>query len=283
MASWRETVAGYSGVVAGAFIVAVGLDLLLVPNRIAPGGVSGLATVLHYALAVPVGFAMLAINVPLFVISIKLIGLRFGLRSFIGTLACSFFVDYLEPFLTPLTADLLLATVYGGLIVGVGAGITIRAGGSTGGTDLAAQILKKYTGLSVGRALLIVDGAVIVAAGFVFGPELAMWGLVGELVTVMTVDLLLEGRSIAKIAFIISARPREIAAMVLRDMDRGATALAGRGMYSGIDREVLFVIVSGPEIGTLRRIVHSLDPQAFMVITDARDVLGEGFRTSSVG
>ncbi len=283
MVAWRKAAAGYAGVAAGAFIVALGLDWLLVPNRIAAGGVSGLATVLHYLAGVPVGLAMLVINVPLFLLGIRLIGLRFGLKSVVGTLVTSLFVDLLAPFLQPLTTDPVLASVYGGLIAGLGSGLTIRAGGSTGGTDLAAQLVNKVTNISVGRALLIVDGFVILLAGIVFNPELALWGLLGELLTVSTIDLMLAGRSVAKVAFIVSLASPAIARRVIQEMDRGVTALQGRGMYSGQEREVLFVIVANQEIESLRRIVHSADPQAFMVISDAYDVLGEGFRKTSAG
>ncbi|HHW09464.1 MAG TPA: YitT family protein [Firmicutes bacterium] len=278
---WRRQAMAYAGVTLGALLVAIGLDWLLVPNKIAAGGVSGLATVLHHLFRWPVGVTMLAINIPLFAAALKVKGLDFGIKSLLGAVLTSIFVDLFAPWAAPVTTDPALASFYGGVIIGVGAGLTIRAGGSTGGTDLAAQLLHRYTNLSVGRALLIVDGVVILCAGLVFHAELALWALIAVFLTTKTLDLVQEGRSVAKMAFIISDHAKEIAAKVLREMDRGVTALQGRGMYSGQDREVLLVIVSGSEIDFLRQVVQICDPRAFVVITDAFDVLGEGFRTHS--
>lgn len=279
----RKVATSYAGVLAGALLVALGLDLLLVPNRIAAGGASGLATIFHHLLGVPVGVTMLVINIPLFLLSIKIIGLRFGVKSVLGTISTSLFTDLLAQFTTPVTSEPVLASVYGGLFVGLGVGLTIRFGGSTGGTDLASQLLRQLTGIRVGRGLLLVDGVVIILAGIAFNPELALWALLSVFITSKTIDLLLEGRSVAKVAFIISQQPQAIAAAVLHDMDRGVTSLAGRGMYSGQEKQVLFVIVGRHEIELLRSIVYALDKRAFVVISDAHDVLGEGFQPIPAG
>jgi uncharacterized membrane-anchored protein YitT (DUF2179 family) len=278
MSRYRHVAASYAGIITGALLVALGLDWLLVPNRIVGGGASGLATIFYHLTGAPVGLSMMIINIPLFLLSIKIIGLRFGLKSVLGILSTSLFVDLLAPILTPITHEPVLASVYGGLIVGLGVGLTIRFGGSTGGTDMASQLLHRLTGLRVGRGLLLVDGLIIILAGIVFNPELALWSLLSVLITSKAIDLLLEGRSVAKVAFIISQQPQAIAAAILRDMDRGVTALAGRGMYSGQEKQVLFVIVGRHEIELLRSIVYSMDKRAFVVISDAHDVLGEGFQ-----
>lgn len=278
MGNVRRIIVNNLGIIAGSALVALALDWFLVPNRIAAGGVSGLATVTHYVFGWPVGATMLAVNLPLFAASIKVFGLRFGLGTIVGTVTTSVLVDVLAPFLQPLTQDAALAAIYGGVLAGIGIGVTFRFGGSTGGTDMAARLLNRYTALSVGRSLLVFDGLVIALAGIVFNAELALYAFLSVFVTGKAIDVLQEGSSYAKGAFIISQRSGEIGQAILQQLDRGATALKGRGLYTQEDRDVLFVIVARHEIHQLRQLVHRLDPRAFMVITDVSEVLGEGFR-----
>jgi len=273
----------YIGVAAGSALVALALDWFLVPNKIAAGGVSGFATVLHYVFGWPVGVVMLAVNAPLFVLSIRYVGLRFGVKTIFGTVVTSVLVDVLAPFLSPLTRDPVLAAIYGGVLAGIGIGVTFRYGGSTGGTDMAARLLHRFTGIGVGRSLLIFDGFVILLAGIVFNPELALYAFLSVFVTSKAIDVIQEGSSYAKGAFIISEKAGEIGDRILRELDRGVTALKGKGLYTQSDREVLFVIVSRQEIHALSKLVHSVDPRAFMVITDVSDVLGEGFKMYEAG
>ncbi len=230
----------YIGVAAGSALVALALDWFLVPNKIAAGGVSGFATVLHYVFGWPVGVVMLAVNAPLFVLSIRYVGLRFGVKTIFGTVVTSVLVDVLAPFLSPLTRDPVLAAIYGGVLAGIGIGVTFRYGGSTGGTDMAARLLHRFTGISVGRSLLIFDGFVILLAGIVFNPELALYAFLSVFVTSKAIDVIQEGSSYAKGAFIISEKAGEIGDRILRELDRGVTALKGKGLYTQSDREVLF-------------------------------------------
>ncbi len=276
--SWRRLAVEWGTLVAGAFATALALDWFLVPNRIAAGGVSGLATVLYHVFGLPVGITMFAINVPLFLLSLRVLGTQFGLKTVVGTVLTSAFVDGLAPYLRPLTENPFLASLYGGALAGLGIGLTFRAGGSTGGTDMAAQVLHRFLRLSPGKALLAADALVILLAGLVFSPELALWAFLSVFVTTKAIDLVQEGRAYAKGAFIIARDPQQVGQAVLRELDRGATALKGRGMYTGLERDVLFVVVAPWELQRLREIVHRIDPQAFMVITDVFDVLGEGFR-----
>lgn len=278
MGNVRRAIVNIFGIVFGSALVALALDWFLVPNRIAAGGVSGLATVTYHLFGWPVGMTMLAVNLPLFVAGIKVFGLRFGLGTIVGTVATSVLVDVLAPVLQPLTQDAALASLYGGLLAGVGIGITFRFGGSTGGTDMAARLLSHYTAISVGRSLLVFDGLVIALAGLVFNAELALYAFLSVFVTGKAIDVVQEGSSYAKGAFIISKRSKEIGDAILQQLDRGATALKGRGLYTKEDRDVLFVIVARHEIQQLRQLVHRHDPRAFMVITDVSEVLGEGFR-----
>lgn len=278
MGKARRLILDYSGIVLGSALVALALDWFLVPNRIAAGGVSGLATLIHYLFGWPVGMTMLGVNLPLFLVSVKVLGVRFGIKTLIGTVATAVLVDVLSPLLHPLTRDAALAAIYGGVLAGVGIGITFRFGGSTGGTDMAARLLNHYTAISVGRSLLIFDGIVIAMAAVAFNAELALYAFLSVFVTSKAIDVMQEGSSYAKGAFIISTRAKEIGEAILEQLERGATALKGRGLYTQEDRDVLFVIVSRNEIHQLRQLVHHHDSRAFMVITDVSDVLGEGFR-----
>lgn len=281
--SWRmravRALGEFWGVTSGVLLIALGLDLFLVPNKIAAGGVSGIATVLHYLTGVPVGMTMLALNIPLFLLGIYRLGLKFGFRSLYGTVSLSFLVDVLAPYLPVATRDPLLASVFGGVLVGLGLGIVFRYRGTTGGTDLAAAILRTYTGANVGQLLFLVDGLVVLSAGFTFRSwELAMYALITIFVTAWLVDLVQEGISYTKAFFIISARSDQIAQSVIKDLNRGATALKARGVYTGSPREVLLVVVNRTEVTRLKDLVYEIDPRAFMILADVHEVLGEGFK-----
>ncbi len=281
--SWRmravRALGEFWGVTSGVLLIALGLDLFLVPNKIAAGGVSGIATVLHYLTGVPVGMTMLALNIPLFLLGIYRLGLKFGFRSLYGTVSLSFLVDVLAPYLPVATRDPLLASVFGGVLVGLGLGIVFRYRGTTGGTDLAAAILRTYTGANVGQLLFLVDGLVVLSAGFTFRSwELAMYALITIFVTAWLVDLVQEGISYTKAFFIISTRSDQIAQSVIKDLNRGATALKARGVYTGSPREVLLVVVNRTEVTRLKDLVYEIDPRAFMILADVHEVLGEGFK-----
>lgn len=272
------TLRGYLGVLLGVAITAFGLTWFLIPSKIAAGGVSGLATVTYHVFNFPVGLTMLALNIPLFIASITVIGTMFGLRTLFGTVLISVFVDLFARWAVPITSDSLLAAIYGGVIIGIGLGIAFRSGGSTGGTDMAAQLISRFFPISVGTALLIVDGIVIALAGVVFGPELALYALISVFITTKTIDIVQEGKTYAKAAMIISNDNDKIAASILTNLQRGATALQGKGVFTGTDRDVLYVIITRSELTKLRKLVHEVDANAFLVISDVHEVLGEGFK-----
>ena len=275
---WQRWARDLAGMLAGSFLVAAGLVAFLIPNRIAAGGVSGLATIIHYLLHFPVGAVILALNVPLFLLSLRELGIPFGIRTLYGTLTLGIWVDVLTPYLKPLTQDLLLAAIYGGVAVGIGMGLVFRFRGSTGGTDLAARLLNKYVHISLGQSLLLIDFMVITAAGIVFSAELAMYALLSLFVSTQVIDLVQEGMGFAKAVYIISERTEEITRAIFRELDRGATSLKGRGLYTGRDREIILCVVSRAQITALKDLVYRIDPQAFVIVTDAREVLGEGFQ-----
>lgn len=263
----------------GVLLVALGLDLFLVPNKIAAGGVSGIATILHHLLGLPVGATMLALNVPLFLWCFWRLGLGVGFRSLLGTILLSAVVDGLVPFLPVLTTDPLLASLYGGVLCGLGLGLVFRAKGTTGGTDLAAMILQSYVGINVGQLLFLVDGAVVLSAGFAFrSPELAMYAIITIFLSAWVIDLVQEGISYTKAFLIISEKHKELARLILTELNRGATLWQGTGAYTGAPRVVLLAVVSRSEVTRLKEIVYRVDPRAFVILVDAHEVLGEGFK-----
>jgi uncharacterized membrane-anchored protein YitT (DUF2179 family) len=274
----RSSLVNYVGIAVGATITAAGLDLFLIPNKIAAGGVSGLATVIHYVANIPVGAVMLALNVPLFLLSVKQLGVRFGVNTLFGAVVLSIAIDVIARFVTVITQDIFLSTLYGGVVCGLGMGIVFKYHGTTAGTDLAAKLINKYAGISVGQALLAVDFFVITTAGVVFNSfELAMYALISLFVTSKVIDLVQEGRSDTKAFFIISNKPADVAQAIMHDMERGVTFLQGRGGYTQLSRDVLFCVVTSAELSTLKQIIHDTDSEAFVIVADTNEVLGEGF------
>ncbi|MGB9781147.1 MAG: YitT family protein [Caldanaerobacter sp.] len=274
----KKVLTDFFWVTIGTILVALSLDLFLAPNKIAPGGVSGLAVVLQHLFGWPIGAVTLAINIPLFLIATKVLGTGFGAKTLYSTILLGVAIDSLA-FLKPLTHDTMLAAVYGGILMGVGLGIVIKYGATTGGTDMAAMTLHKYIHfLSVGRILLIIDFIIITLAGIVFSAELALYALATEFITIKVIDLIQEGSGDERIAIIISDKYEEIANSILEEMERGVTELKGRGGYSKQDKNVLLCVVTRREVTTLRNLVKSIDPSAFVILSTAHEVLGEGFK-----
>lgn len=272
----------YLLITLGSFLTAVGLDMFLIPNRIAAGGVSGLATLTFYLFGLPVGLTMLVINIPLFLASLRLLGARFGIKTLYGFLTLSAFIELLGPIVTAPTDDPLLAAVYGGVMTGTGLGLVFRAGGTTGGTDLAAQLLLKFFATSSGQALLFFDGLVIAIAAFVFSTELALYALISVFISSRIVDVVQEGVGTGRAAFIISDYGKEIAEAILSHMDRGVTFLEGKGAYSQKEKEILLIVVNRSEITRLKVLVSEIDPVAFIIVANANEVLGEGFKENEL-
>lgn len=277
----KKEAVDYFGILVGVTITSLALVWLLIPNKIAAGGVSGVGVILYYLWSFPVAWTMLMLNLPLFLACLWIFGPRFGAKTLFGTTFISIMIEFWDKVvhLQPLTRDPLLASLYGGVITGVGMGIAFRFRGTTGGTDLAAQLLKHFTGTTVGQGLLFFDGAVIILAGLVFrSPELALYAIITIFAASKTLDAVLEGFDYAKAAFIISNRPEEIGQRILVDLQRGATGLFGRGLYSTEQKEIILCVISRAEETKLKELVKQIDPRAFVIITDVHEVLGEGFK-----
>ena len=274
----QKKIRRYLGMTIGIAIVAIGINMFFVPNKIAAGGITGLATVLHYLSGLSVGSLMLIFNVPLFIIGIKILGAKYGLKTLYGAIALAVLVDVFAPYTPTLTHDILLNSIYGGLLVGVGMGLVFRFRGNTAGTALAAAILHKIFNITVGQALLILDFFVVAFAGIVFkSPELALYAIIAIFVTAKIIDLVQEGPNNSKAFFIMAAEPELLAEGILKEVDRGVTFLQGKGGYTGQDRELLLCVVETSEVTQLKELIYQHDPQAFIIVTDAPEVLGEGF------
>ncbi|MDY0088620.1 MAG: YitT family protein [Coriobacteriia bacterium] len=274
----------YLLITVGLVLTAWSLNAFLIPNRIAAGGVSGLATVLFFTaqdlgITLPIGVQMLVMNALLLSVALRVRGWHYAAKTIYGIVVLSVLVDVFARF-TPHLAegDYLLAALYGGALSGLGMGMVFKAGGSTGGTDIIASLLSRRFSFGQGQLLLAVDAIVIVLAGLKFGSELALYGAVAVFVMGAAVDLVLEGLKVEKAAFVISQHGARIGEAIMHDLGRGATALAARGMYSGEPREMIFTVVSRKEIDDLKQIVRAIDPGALVIISDVHEAIGEGFK-----
>ncbi|GAF14023.1 hypothetical protein JCM19045_3311 [Bacillus sp. JCM 19045] len=268
----------YIRILIGSAIVALSFNLFLLPNQIAPGGVSGISTIANYALGFEPAYTLWALNIPIFILGLFLLGgLKYGAKTLIGTLFLPLVVFLTRDWAVEVS-DPLLGALFGGIGVGLGLGIVFLANASTGGTDLVAQIVQRFTGLSVGVCVGIIDGLVVVTSAFVFNIELALYALISLFVTTKTIDLVQMGIGYSKIAYIISAKEEHVQKALYETVDRGVTKLAGYGGYTNKARSVLMCVVNQNEVARLKQTVRKADPKAFIVLTNASEVLGEGFK-----
>ena len=264
-------------ILAGLIFCALGFNLFLIPNNIAAGGFTGIAQLINSVTGFPVGTIALILNVPLFLVSMKSLGLRFGVRSLAATIGFSLLLDNLH--VPVITHDLWLSTVYGGLVSGLGFGLILRGSATTGGTDMLASLIHRLIpSIRVSVGMFIIDGLVILASAFVYDTAAAMYALICILISNVVIDFVLEGPNSSHSFFIISDKSDKIAARIMQELDRGVTGLEGMGMYSHQHKRVLLCVVSRMETVTLRRIVFSVDPRAFVISAKAHDTYGEGFK-----
>lgn len=264
-------------IIVGSLITALAFNLFLVPSNIASGGVSGISIIVQSQLGIEPAYTQWALNIPLFIAGYLLLGRDYSIRSLLGTVVLPFFVFLTREMPVP-TTDPLLASLYGGIGVGFGLGIVFRGRGSTGGLSTLAQIIQKYSGLSLSVCVVMMDGIVIALAGFLLSPEKALYALIGLYITGKIIDAIELGFNYTKVAYIIAERTEEISEAVLHHLDRGLTKLDGHGGYTGDTRTVLMVVVGQSEVTRLKTLVQTLDPTAFVIITNAHEVLGEGFK-----
>jgi uncharacterized membrane-anchored protein YitT (DUF2179 family) len=257
----------------GAVIASVGLEIFLIPNQVIDGGVVGISIMLGYITNLPIGLFIFVLNIPFLLVGYKQIGRSFAIATFFSVTALSIMVSVLHP-IPGLTKDLLLATVFGGLILGIGVGLIIRYGGSLDGTEIVAIIFDKRTGFSVGEIVLFFNIFILSSAGLVFGWDRAMYSLLAYFIAYKVIDLTIAGLDEAKAALIISDKSEEIAKILLARLGRGVTLLEGKGAYTGESKTILYSIISRLEISKLKTIISQIDDKAFVVITDVYEAMG---------
>lgn len=282
----KRQIIDYTYIAAGSAVTGLGVALFTNPAQIAPGGVSGIATLLYHTLGFDVGLSIFALSVPVFLVGVKLFGRMYGAKSLVGTILlslstslwCQVFgydgiLDYSKEM------SVWLSCLYGGVLSGFGIGLVMKSGSNTGGTDIIALIIARYTRLSTGTALLIVDAFVIAASALVFGIESAMYAIVVCWITSFTLDktVLSMGTGYAKSVFIISSKLDEIGDFILSEMDRSGTIISAKGLYTKEDKPMLMTVIPNNSISRLTRAISEIDPTAFLIIQETHHVLGEGF------
>lgn len=272
----RESAKNFAYISSGLLLCALGYRMFLVPNEIAPGGFTGIGQLCNALFGIKVGTVSIILNVPLFAVSMRSLGLKFGVKSFVASMLLSLLIDYLP--VPSATDDLLLAAVFGGVVGGAGFGLILRGSATTGGSDMLGTLVHSlFPPLKVGVVVFMIDAAVVLASAFVFSPMLGMYALISTFIMNFTLEYVLEGFNRAVAFLIVSKESEAISRRVLDEMERGVTGLNGRGKYSGENREVLLCVINRFETVQLRRIVTSCDPSAFMIAINAHEVLGEGF------
>lgn len=269
----------YTLLTVGAILTALAVDLFMVPNNVVTGGVTGGAMLLRSFFGTPVGLVSLVVNIPLFILGFRSLGgLIFGIRTLYATVLMSLAIDLLAPYVRPVTSDPLLYTLYGGLLDGLGVGMVFRARGTTGGIDIIARWIERRYGYQPGRSMLLMNVLIFGAALGAYGPENVLYALLVAFVGSLTLDYTLGAGLGARQAMIVTTQAESIKHALMHEIGRGVTVLEGYGGYTGDSRAVLLCVVARSEISFLKAIVGSADPQAFVIIGEVVEVLGEGFR-----
>ena len=269
-------------ILSGTFIMAVAYVYFISPYKLAPGGVYGIAIVLHHIFGLPTGLSALAMDIPITLIGIKVLGPRFGWKTVLGFVSMALFVDLLSYFQgdVPLVeGDALLSAIFGGVLIGVGLGLVFKSKATSGGSDVIAMILNKYTRLPLGQLIIIVDSIIVLIGLVAFKDwKIPLYSWIVIYITGKVVDLILQGANYDKALFIISDKYDLIKSKILEDMARGGTILSGKGMYSEDNKQIIFTIVNRRELEILKEFIYEADPDAFVSVMNTHEILGEGFK-----
>lgn len=271
----------YAWIALGSVLYSLSFDWFYVPNQIGFGGLTALGMILNYlSPAIPIGMVVLILNIPLFLLGWKFLGGHTLVSSLFAMTATSVLVDLIAAMYTFPSMDPMLAAIFGGVSLGVSLGMIFSKGATTGGTDLTARLLKlPFAWLPMGKLLMVVDLTMLLSVSLVFrSMESAMYGMISLYISTLVMDGVLYGLDQSKVAYIVTTRPQEIAAEIDRQMDRGATFLHGEGSFSREEKLVLMCAFKQKQIVPLKALVHELDPEAFLIVCDAHEVLGQGFR-----
>ena len=283
----------YSLITIGSFILAVGFVYFISPHRIVPGGVYGIAIVVHYMTqgtfsfwpeGIPIGLFGLVLNIPLTIIGVKILGPRFGIKTVVGFILSSVFMDLITYMRVdgdaPLVPDILLSCVFGGVLVGFGLGLIFKSRATSGGSDIIAMMIAKHTRMQLGQLMIYVDSTIVLLSLVAFKDwQIPLYSWVVIYITGRAIDLVLEGVDYNKALMIISEKHEDIRHKILFDLERGGTYLKGTGMYTGEDKHIIYTIVSRREVAILEEYINSIDPDAFITVMDTHEILGEGFQS----
>lgn len=274
----KRTLLQYGIVAVGCILASIAINLFFVPHHLLSGGVSGLAIIFYYLFELPIGLQIFLMNIPLLFAAYRLLGKSYTVITIYGTILFSFTIDafkFLAAF-SPLS-DPLLAAITGGIVNGIGSGLIFRVNGSAGGLDIVAAIVKKYYSFNFGAVGFAVNIVIMMIAAVLFGLTPAILTLISMFVSANLTDKVVEGINRKKTVFIVSYKSAEIAQTILQEVGRGATLLHGQGAFTKQDKQVIFVVVSLTQISQIKALVHEADPQAFMIVQDAAEVMGRGF------
>jgi len=278
--TWKN-VRDYLLLLVGALVQALAMRLFLVPGELVSGGISGIAQIVNHYINFPIGVMVFVGNIPLFILGFRFLGgKRFAARTAVAVAAFAFFTDLLVLFIPAagMTKDNFLNSIYGAVLLGLGLGLVYLGSGTSGGSDILGRILNFRFGLPISMAYMITDTVVVLAGGFAFSWEKALYGLVVIYVSGLAAEMVAEGTSVFRTAIIITSKPDEVIHEIMYTMERGVTILSGRGAYTGEERPVLYCVVTRAEVNQMKTLIKTIDPEAFMVIGAAHEALGEGFK-----
>jgi len=261
----------------GSILAAIGIEIFLVPNNVIDGGIVGISIMASHVTKLPLGVFIFTLNIPFLVLAYNQIGKTFAISSMFSFTSLAIWVSILHP-VPGVTSDILLAAVFGGIILGIGVGLIIRYGGSLDGTEIVAIILDKRTGFSVGEVVLFFNLFILSGAGFVFGWDKAMYSLIAYFIAFKIIDITIEGLDESKAVMIVSEEPEKIAEVLMKRLGRSVTFLHGEGGYSREKRPVLYAVITRIEISKLKAIIEDIDEQAFVTISNVHEVMGGGFK-----
>lgn len=273
----------YTYILLGTLALAIGYVYFINPHKIVPGGIYGIAIIIHHKLGFPIGLTALAFNIPLTFVGLKVLGPRFGVKTIVGFVLTSIFIDVMNYFSQsqPLVEDdLLLSAAFGGIFIGVGVGLIFKAKATVGGTDTIAMIVSKYTSLPLGHSMMAVDSVIVAIGLFAFGDwKIPLYSLVTIFIMGKLIDLVLEGVKYEKALMIISEKHEEISVIIMQQLKRSGTYLDSSGMYSGQPGKTIFTVVNRREISLLKQKIKEVDPRAFVTVFETSEILGNGFKS----
>jgi uncharacterized membrane-anchored protein YitT (DUF2179 family) len=273
----------WSFIVIGTFIMAVGFVFFISPYRLAPGGVYGIAIIMHHLFGFPIGISGLLMDIPLTLIGIRILGPRFGIKTIFGFILLSGFITLLEftwGYEPLVEGDALLSSIFGGVLVGLGLGLVFKSRASSGGSDIIAMIIAKYSKLPVGQLLIFVDAAIVLLGLVAFEDwKIPLYSWIVIFITGKMIDIVMQGISYDKTIFIISDKHESIRDKIINDLQRGGTFIQAKGMYNGQEKQMIFTVVNRREMAILQNFIYKEDPQAFMTVIDANEIIGNGFKS----